>query len=376
MSAPFLRGKTYVLYVPTTKGLLQKSTGTKSREMAKKIAAFVDTLRDEGKFDLLDEVGAGRITLRNLYNLKVEGKIDERRHELRSPPVESFIESWIKVQSSNGLSPASAKLYVQRMRRLLPAGTFAHQLTPGNVVKWLAEIPGTPGTRRQYLNELSSLCVFLVGQEVLADNPVARRDLVKRPKKNASRTRWEREDVDRGITDRLSGAMRIAALVCVGTGADRSTVWHMTVGDFALLPEGVQPDPARELEHRVNLPGSKTVGRNRKGIRIEPWIVPALRTWIAGKESTTPLVDGVKPATLSDQWKAAAKAEGKAGYTLKDARHSYGCRALLAGYSLWEVSKWLGHQSIATTADVYLKFDYEVARLVRRTFSSRASDTD
>lgn len=371
MSAPFLRGKTYALYVPTGAGLLQKSTGTKSLELARKIARVVDSLRDERAFELLDAVGEGTISLGDLYQAKVEGRLEGLRHRLQSQVVEDFIDPWIKVLTSNGLSAASAKLYAQRMRKLLPVGTCSHELSPGNVVKWIAQVPGTPGTRRQYMNELSSLCVFLVGQGLLSENPVARRDLVKRPKKNPARTRWEVADVDRRITDRLSGSMRIAALICVGAGADRATPWSMKVGDLALLPEGVDPDPRLSIEHRVNLPGSKTAGRNRKGVRIEPWVVPALRAWIQGKELSEPLLaDTVKPATLSDQWKAAAKAECKEGYTLKDSRHSYGCRALLEGYSLWEVSKWLGHENIATTAEVYLQFDYDVARMVERPFAA------
>jgi hypothetical protein len=43
-----------------------------------------------------------------------------------------------------------------------------------------------------------------------------------------------------------------------------------------------------------------------------------------------------------------------------------------SGYSLWEVSKWLRHASIATTADAYVKFDYEVARMVEETFARRS----
>lgn len=91
-----------------------------------------------------------------------------------------------------------------------------------------------------------------------------------------------------------------------------------------------------------------------------------LRARIAGKHPEAWLIDrAVKPDRITRHWPVACAAARVTGYWLRDTRHSYGVRAILAGYPLWEVSKWLGHGSVAQTADVYLQFDYAVVRAIR-----------
>ncbi|MEV1244365.1 tyrosine-type recombinase/integrase [Nonomuraea sp. NPDC050022] len=53
-------------------------------------------------------------------------------------------------------------------------------------------------------------------------------------------------------------------------------------------------------------------------------------------------------------WKPAIKAAGLfADTTFHDLRHTFASTALAEGVPISEVSKWLGHESITTTVDLY-----------------------
>lgn len=362
---PFRRGAggVYSIYIPTGPGLKQRSTGTTDTRLARRIEAMVQQLADDKEWELLRAVVNDRCTIDELWSAYQVRALETLRARLNAHELSDYLEQW--KADARKTAPASWDQQVAQVARMTAGLRYVHEITPGIVRDRLNGLAVRSGTARHYLYALSAFCTYLIAHGVMATNPCESRALVPRPKKAGKRAVWRTADVDQRIIDRTAGDVRVALAVCAASSADRSTPLAMRAGDVHLLPLTVTPDRAKGLEHRVDLPGTKAACRSRKGVRLEPWAVPILRAAIAGKLPDAPLITGVSADMLSRHWKVAADLEKEGGYLLKDTRHSYGCRALLAGYPLWEVSKWLGHGSVALTADVYLQFDYEVARRVR-----------
>lgn len=370
--APFRRaGGYFALYVPTGPGYKQISTGTTDPRMARRIEAMLQQLKNQKDFELLRALVTKpkRLHLDTLWMAYQNNQLEELRARLRAAVLAEFLPGWKRDAQQN--APAAWADQVRQVTRLLgnmgptlPALQHTHELTPGTIRDRLNALGVSPGTARHYLYALSSFCSYLVAHKVMATNPCRDADAVPRPKKSGKRTVWKPVEVDQDLVARASGVDRIAFALCAATGADRASTLAIQVKHLRLLPVGIQPDPAKSLEHRIDIPGTKTDGRDRKGVRIEPWAVPLLREAIAGRGAEEYLVTGCTADTLSRHWKLVATAAGHADYWLRDTRHSYGVRAILAGYPLWEVSKWLGHANEAITAGIYCQFDYEVARLV------------
>lgn len=364
--APFRRGKAGIqwIYIQTGPGSKQISTGTSDARVARQIDAMCKSLADDKQWDLLRALveKPKRITIDQLFDAYRKKALDTLRAHLSAVALKDFKAGF--TADAKAKAPVTWAEQVAHVDWLLERVTYAHELTPGRIRDCLNQLTGSGGTKRHKLYSWSAFCRYLVAHNTLTSNPCADRDLVPRPPKAKKRTLWNTADVDQAICARLSGDVRIIAVVCAASSADRSTVQHMRVKDVHLLKVGEQPDQAKGIEHRIDLPGTKTSTRARKGVRLEPWAAPILREWMKGKLPNTPLVASVGLQTVTNEWRAAAKAEGHEGYWLRDTRHSYGCRAILAGYPLWEVSKWLGHANQSITADIYTQFDYEVARKV------------
>ncbi len=364
---PFPKGKGRIqqIYIPQSRGLaVQRSTGTTDHALAKRMERAIQVLADKKRWVFLRAIKNNRLSVEVVYEAVVSKTLKALAAELKAVTWDGeYFESWLAHQKT--VAPKSWPDQERQVRRMLEDVTYAHEVTPGVVRDKLATLGVSDGTKRHYLYSLSSYCNHLIAHNVVKHNPCGSKVHVPRPKKARKRTVWRTADVDQAIINRLSGDVRIAAVICAASGADRSTPLLMKVRDIKLLPVGEQPDNDRGREHRVDLPGTKTEQRMAKGIRLEPWAAPILREWIKGKHPDTPLITYAQPDTISENWTRAAKEERQEGYMLRDTRHSYGCRAFLAGYSLWEVSKWLRHKNPYITADVYLAMDYEVAQAVR-----------
>lgn len=365
--APFRRGKSGIqwIYIQLGPGSKQISTGTTDARLARQIDAMCKHLADDKQFGLLRALveRPKKLTIDRLWDAYRKKALDTVLAELTAVRLADFKAGF--TADAKAKAPVTWAEQVAAVTWLLDRVRFAHELRPGRIRDLLNLVGGSGGTKRHKLYAWSAFCRYLVAHDVLPANPCADRDLVPRPPKAKKRTVWHEEKVDRAICDRLSGTSRIWAVVCAASGADRSTVPRLRVRDLQLLKVGVSPDPAKGIEHRIDLPGTKTETRDRKGVRLEPWAVPILREWCKDKMPNAKLIDGPGVRAMTIAWTKAAEAEGHAGYWLRDLRHSYGCRAILAGYPLWEVSKWLGHANEAITAEIYVNFDYEVARRIR-----------
>lgn len=364
--APFARGKAGYQWIrlQLSPGTKQISTGTTDVKLARRIDRMCKELADDKRWELLRAVASGRLSIDTLWAAYQVRGLERIEAELKAVQLADYLDGWRA--DAQRKAPAAWKEQERHVQLLLDALTYAHECKPGRLRDLLNAQSGGEGTRRHKLYAWSSFCRYLVAHDVLDANPCADKEKIPRPGKAKKRTVWRDEAVDRAIVDRTSGDVRIALVLCAASGADRATPLAMKVRDVKLLAPGVVPDATALREHRVDLPGSKTEGRDRKGIRLEPWAAPILRDWIKGKLPDAPLVTGVSTDMLTRHWQVAAAAERQQGYWLRDTRHSYGVRAFLAGYPLWEISKWLGHASVAMTAEIYLQFDYDVAQAVRR----------
>lgn len=373
--APFARGKSGVQWirVQTGPGSKQVSTGTTDERLARRIDRMCKELADDKRWEFLRAVAAGRLSIDALWAAYQVRALDRLEAELSAITVADYLDGWRADAQRN--APAAWSEQERHVRLLLAAVTYAHELKAGKIRDLLNAQTGSDGTRRHKLYAWSSFCRYLVSHEVLDTNPCANREKIPRPGKAKKRAVWRAEATDRAIIDRTEGGVRIGLVICAAAGADRATPLLMKVRDIHLLAPGVVSDAKALREHRVDLPGTKTEQRNARGIRLEPWAAPILREWIKDKHPDAPLITGVSTDMLTRHWQAAAAAQGEQGYWLRDTRHSYGVRAFLAGYPLWEISKWLRHGSAAITADIYLQFEYEVAQAVRRGQLDGAADT-
>lgn len=359
----FKRGKTYSVYVRTSTGRVQRSTGSTDRAFAKQIERMLDALADKRDFALLDAVASNRITIGELWDSYAAKQLDVLRDKLTSVSIKSLWEGW--TADAKVRAPKSWDQQQHHVKWMLQGLESVAEITAGAIRNRLNSLARSEGTRRHYLYSVASFCNYAVAMGALPASPVADKAKVRRPAKANKRQQWKTIEDDQKILSHVTGQLKLALTICAATGADRSSVLKLRVSDVQLLPLGEVPNAAKEIEHRINISGTKTEYRNRRGVRIEPWAVPQLRSAIQNKKPDDLLVVGVSADMMTRGWKRAVIAAGFSNYWLRDTRHSYAVRALFEGYPLWQISEWLGHASTAMTADIYTKFDPQIARTVR-----------
>ena len=352
----FKRGQSFSLYVPTSSGaLVQRSTGTRSKEVAKKIADFVAELRNDRVFDLLNAVASKQTTLDELYQAKINNSLGVLRSKLNAARITDYVEPWLDTHRAAGMSPESISLYRQRIVKILnppglPPVEFTYELEEGKILDLLSMLHVTPGTARQYLNMLVSLCRYLVAKKVLAYNTAANRDLVPLPRKNNPRRKWVTADVDQLIVATVDFGYQAAVAFAHATGADRGDIARLRCRDI---------DFARQT---VDIMGTKSRARRRFGVPIEAWALPYLEDACRGlKPDQRPFAHLSGDAVSRAHERATEKLELD-DYQLRDGRHSYAIRAILSGAHIKDVSRWLGHSNMWTTYSTYVHFDGEVKR--------------
>jgi integrase len=309
-------------------------------------------LKDRREFDLLNAVASGRISVAELYDAHVDNALGSLRERLTSARIEDFLDPWLAWKRGEGMCDASVTLYRQRMIKLLsppnaPAVVYTHELDKGRIIDLLAALDVTSGTRRQYLAELRSLCDYLVDKQVLRVNWA---EVVRSPKKNAPRRVWGKVSDDQHIVACADANYQAVLAFAHATGADRGTLLTLRIRDV---------DFDRST---VDLEGTKTSARRRFDVPIESWAIPYLREACADRAPEELVFPGLSGDAISRAHDRATKRAGIENYRLKDGRHSYAIRAILAGHHLRDVSRWLGHANLHTTYTIYVHFDGEVQR--------------
>jgi integrase len=346
--SPFRRGAYWSLYIPRRSGgVVQRATGTTDAAMAKKMGRMVDTLRDTRRWDVLEAIDAKMVTVGEVYDAYAMNGLDALMARARTVDLATLVEPWL---ASLQRAPRTLQAYRGKVTALVGESLPASTVTEGWVVDTIAALPYTGTTKGMYLAVLTLFLDYAVAHRVLPTNPARNRALVKRPKPNAPRTVWKSAADDLRLVNAAPEPFRSFFALVHGTGAERDAALRMLRRDVDLTA------------WTVHIPGTKRGSRDRKGVPVDAWARPIVAAHCAGLLPDAPLFAGLRRSVVNNAHVAARTAAKLDGYELRDSRHSFAVRHLLAGVPLWKVSKWLGHTTVKTTAEVYTRFDIEAAQ--------------
>lgn len=345
--SPFLRGKFYSLYVPRESGgVVQRACGTTDVKLARAMGRMVDVLADGRRWEILRALDERTVTLGEAYDAFVANDLDgllARKARAAEPAVSTFLDAWLKTLHN---APRTKASYEQKVRHLITEGLTLSHLTRGWVADRLATLPHRAPTVRQYAHALSLFCQYLMDHDRIPQNPVAR---VRLPKGKSKRTVWKSADDDLRLVNAAPSPFREYFALVHASGAERDAALAMLRSDLDL--------EAGEC----HIPGTKTATRDRRGVPIDAWALPILRRYVKGMLPGAKLFPTLTSKMVNTEHVAARTAAKLPDYQLRDARHSFAVRHILAGRPIWLVSKWLGHSNIAITAAVYADFGLEAA---------------
>lgn len=252
----------FQLYVPGRSAFRQRSSGTSDPTLARKIKRMIEDLRDEQQWDVLDAVLSGRLTLPSLYAEYAGNNVARVRANLASVDLSSHLDAWGDWVMGNSGTEQTVATYRAQVDTLVTQGFQLSALTAQAISQWLTGLPDiTTGTRRKYLYALKSFLRYLREIGVTSEDPTR---LVRSPKKNPPRLRWESQANDERIVKAAPAGYRALFAFIKATGAEVSAA-------LATLRRDIDLDDA--LAH---VRGSKNERRNRHDAIIEPWALPIL----------------------------------------------------------------------------------------------------
>lgn len=342
----FQRGKKLSIYVPLRSGgLAQRSCGTSSLRIVRKIQALVQQLKDDRRWILLEAVTAKpqRLTLIALYEAGAGNRLDQLEASLSAVTLTSMLDGWQAwVVASRG-ETGTDKEYRYQVDAFVAAvgqGATTADISPATVTVWLAGLTASPGTRRKYFYALKSFVRYLRHMQALTMDPLVG---YTPPAKNGRRERWETEANDLRIVTAAIPRYRALFAFVKGTGCDVGTARRTLARDI---------DVSRGVAF---LRGTKTRKRQVHEGAIEAWALPFLAEHLKGFTPNAPLWPDVTNSGASHHHARCCKAVNVEDYTLKDARHSVAVRMRFAGRTFEEIAEQLGN-SPWQVADVYARF--------------------
>jgi len=346
---PFRRGQFYSLYVPRRSGgVVQRATGTSDKKLADRMGRMIDTLADQRRWDVLDAIDAKTITVAQVWDAYATGSngLDRLIASASAVDLHTFVEPWL---ASLQRAPRTVAAYRGKITALVRGPLLASTVTEGWVVDTIAALPFSGTTRGMYFAVLTLFLDYAVAHRALPTNPARNRALVKRPKPNPPRMVWKSAADDLRLVTAAPEPFRSYFALVHATGAERDAALAMR---------------RRDIDSKawtVHIPGTKRGSRDRRGVPVDAWARPILAAYCKGKLPDALLFPGIRRTVLNTAHVEARTAAKLDGYELRDARHSFAVRHLLAGTPLWKVSKWLGHRTVKTTAEVYTRFELDAA---------------
>lgn len=343
----FLKRGVFQLYVTGKAGFKQRSTCTSDPALARKIKRMCEDLKDSQKYDVLDAVLSGKLTLPRLYAEYSANNVAGVRANLASIDLTEHLDGWGSWVMANNGTQQTVDTYRAQVDTLVKDHFQLSALTTPAITRWLTSLPDiTTGTRRKYLYALKSFIRYLQGMELLKDDPTAG---MKAPKKNAPRLRWETQANDERIVKAAPADYKALLAFIKATGAEVSAALDTLRRDVD-LDEGL-----------AHIRGSKNERRNRHDALIEAWALPILREHCRTLTTNAPLWPGVTRYHAHWHHQTTCEALEIEDYTLRDARHSWAVRCRKRGGSLEEIASQLGHKNIYMAATVYGVFKPTIA---------------
>jgi integrase len=357
MSAFKRRGGTVYqakVYDRSTDEWVTRTLATRDAVLKNRMQAMLDQMHPMGKraWEILDAIVEYRFTVPEVFDLYLEEGRDVERVRARMEDVnlEPYVAEWLK-NPGGRVKPGSdsAKHYEHHVRALIPKGErfTLHEFTSARVQQHIEELVSKPATKRKAGAAISSFAKWLFRRGIMKVKPM--RD-VELPAAGPPRIHFiETPDAIR-LADAQPGQYRAYSATIHGSGIEVSVAL------------GLRPRDIDRKHHEARAPGTKAYTRDRIA-RIADWAWPYLEPLLEGKHPDARIFD-----QIPDRWKAADAHNDAvdalvekghtiyAGYTMRDARHTWAVRAIKAGMPVELVARQMGHVDGTLVLKVYGRF--------------------
>lgn len=344
MSSIFPRGGIYYAKIRSSSGeWIARTCETRDKQLAKRMAHMVDELAHRGKqrWDLLDAVAAGQLSLSTLYAEYASNNLDDLRERLSDIDLSPIVDEWLSSLRGR-LASDTIQHYRVHVRSLIQESRRfpRSQLTFALLAEWLSEIPRSPGTLRKYHAAMTAFCSYLRARGIVVQNPM--RD-VRAPRASAPRRRYLEHGQVLELVGRLQEPYRTIVAVMHGSGVEISALLKLKRRDI---------DFDRS---EIRALGTKTKARDRIA-KVEPWAMGYLHDHARKLFPNAIAFPGVNRWTVSDKHREVCRELEIEDYQLRDSRHTFAVRAVRAGASFETVAQQLGHTDTTMVVRVYARF--------------------
>lgn len=365
---PFLRGDIWWARIPQKRPpATRRSLDTTDKRRARALCAMLRTLADSQRWDVLNPIAEGSLSLQDAYTAWSGSTLSElvasRAEAARDIDLEPLVLNWHQLKSKD--IPRSADKYLAQLRTLIPKGVPFPLSTfrKARIREWLDD--RRPATRNRYRAAASSFAEYLLDRELIEANPVI---ALKARKENPARVQYLAREEAKALVAALPPVHRALHAFLLATGVDAGGALRVRYRD-------IEKDDKKEYTIRV--PGTKTTTRDRVRRMTETWAadivkehlrtspgVPLAYVFDLGQDDSDleirRAIERTRKVLLS-----ACKAIKLENYSTRDHRHTYAVQALKDGYSYGVVAFQLGHNTTALVHKVYGKFVPNAADYIR-----------
>lgn len=358
MSAAFKKGgrSTYMVKIFDRKKeeWVQRGIRTKDSVTAKRMQEMVDRIGAEGKraWEIGDALVDKTITVPKLYDIYLEEdrNLDRVKIRLEDVDLEPYVKEWLKNPGGKVKKGSDSALhYEHHVRQMIPKKQrfLVARFTGARIQQHIDDLDSSASTKRKAAASISSFGRWLYRRNVIRTKPM--RD-VELPAAGPPRSNsLETVDAIR-LADAQPGQYRNFSALLAGSGIEVSVA-------LALTPRDVNAKT-----HEARAAGTKTYTRDRIAL-VADWAWPYVAELLKGKHPDARIFDGVVDRwTAADFHRDAVKALVKkghkvfAGYTMRDARHTWAVRAVKSGMPIEMVARQLGHVDGTLVLKVYGRF--------------------
>lgn len=203
----------------------------------------------------------------------------------------------------------------------------------------------TPSTTNRYIAALSR--AFTIAQREwhwIKENPVSK---ITRPKENKHRDRYLEKDEIRLLLDECkkskSPYLYVVTVFALATGARKGEILGLKWDDVNL--------------ERSTVTFRDTKNGDTRSVHLSDSVLRCLKEESSKRvifsEFVFPRTDGKGPACIRTAWDRALKNTGLKNVCFHSLRHTAASHMAMAGSSVLEISKILGHKSISITSKIY-----------------------
>lgn len=368
----------------------KRTTGTRDALTARAMQAMVHTLDAKRERALLDALLTGeRLTVAVAFDAwrsvpptrdprgrvrepSVDARVDAVRALLDVTDLRALVPDFI-TSLAGKVSDDTAAHYAAAVRatfaRLLGA---EHEQLAADDARVVTPTMCTPAALQEAFDGMNELwaggtvrkrgagvarfVTFARSRGVLDYDPM--RD-VELPPAGKPRVHFLETDDAALLADAQAGECRILSALLAGTGCEVSVALDLRRRDVSVT------------DKLLRAAGTKTHNRDRVA-RVADWAWPYLAERLSGRLPDARLFAGIRDRWMAGDAHAAARdalvAKGRtafAGYTMRDARHTWAVRAVRSGWPLEAVARQLGHKDGVLVMKVYGRFQPSTEELHR-----------